>query len=583
MCQARFYDQNNFDGAHYTYTGPQAKPYGMSDWINSLTTDSDGWLIIFNGPNFTGDWHKVSAPAPADESSPYHDLNHVSRGNDGDWKHQIESFVLYEDKKYWDDYAGGTPEVPVEQTAVLFNSGDSFSGNSFRQGAVHFVHDAVATLGWDVRALATGSVAWLAIFDQTDFGGNCRLVYPDQTCKSLGDWTRGYTGVWENMVLSWRQSDYLPQSWNLSLDLDSFKGGYPDHFDDSTGSGPAIGYQTQDARYRIYDPLLAYPSDTAVTASFTIDHLIDMASDDHVTFTMEFNEKGQLQQISGSWETGGDAYQIPDWLVSGVDAIAEIAGAVGALETLGISEAAANFVVGAFDTSCAVFNCLSSGIAKCSESDGGRFYLIPVVCHTVNRACAALTIEGAPVFGAVEGVTGMSFDHNAFATSLNNNSDTSVTSANNGGTYDWSQWSGDSGDLNKILDYTQSSYPFRTWWLETSSANPAAGLDLIVSCKVDYVRGTTDDHIIIVVGFLLSDSGPLTYFAQASVQFGGQEDYNFASTPVTSGDFGQEIHDQLHAVISGDDFGIIDDTTEGRNEIPDVAKANIDAIRAAVS
>jgi hypothetical protein len=168
----------------------------------------------------------------------------------------------------------------------------------------------------------------------------------------------------------------------------------------------------------------------------------------------------------------------------------------------------------------------------------------------------------------------MTFDHTQFATALDNQSGVSISKS-------WYQWSGTSGDLNKTMEYKKGDYTYRTWYQETSVMNGDIGM--FVSCKIDFERSTGDDHIMLLTGFSRTPTGVgQNYtvemkFAQASVQFHGSEDNNIAGVPVTSGDFGQGIYDSLSAILS-EDFGDVDDTTAGRQTLPDIARMNVNAM-----
>ena len=168
----------------------------------------------------------------------------------------------------------------------------------------------------------------------------------------------------------------------------------------------------------------------------------------------------------------------------------------------------------------------------------------------------------------------MTFNHSTFATQLDAYSGISISRS-------WFQWGNTLGSLNTVMEYKKGDNTYRTWYQETSSMKENAGL--LVSCKVDYERGTGDDHIIILTGFQITSTGPVMVFAQASVQFHGDETNNIIGTPVTTGDMGQGIYDSLNASIQSDDFGNVDDSTAGRRTLPDIARANVNSILHSVS
>lgn len=173
----------------------------------------------------------------------------------------------------------------------------------------------------------------------------------------------------------------------------------------------------------------------------------------------------------------------------------------------------------------------------------------------------------------------MNFNHDTFATQIKNTSGISCSSTS------WSQWNNTKGNLNTVLNYSEGSDDFCTWYQETSTwTDRASSKDagMMVSCKIDFKRGTGDDHIILLACFMNTSSGPQMKFAQASVQFHGSEQNNIVGTPVTSGDMGQGIYNSLSAILN-DDFGSVDDSTDGRKKLPGIAQINVNAMLRSVS
>ncbi|MEZ5015622.1 MAG: hypothetical protein R2800_01100 [Flavipsychrobacter sp.] len=167
----------------------------------------------------------------------------------------------------------------------------------------------------------------------------------------------------------------------------------------------------------------------------------------------------------------------------------------------------------------------------------------------------------------------MTFDHNTFATELGSQNEITISKS-------WFQWANTSGSLNTTMEYMKGGDTYRTWYQETSNMKEDAGM--LVSCKIDYERATGDDHIILLTGFAITQDGPKMIFAQASVQFHGSEDNNIVGAPVKSGDMAQGVYDSLSAILS-DNFGEVDDSTAGRQTLPEIAKLNVAAMQAAVS
>jgi hypothetical protein len=246
----------------------------------------------------------------------------------------------------------------------------------------------------------TDSSAWVMIYDQENFMGNSYKLYPGHSGKGSSNPYSDFNHIqrgsdssndWKSQVQSFKLYNHLPASWSLGFDMDTFISLFPNEYDDTPAfSDTAIGYQTQDCEYRIYQPQISYPDENSMAVYLEIDHIIGMSTDDKVTLTLNFTLDGIVSVTNYTWDAGS-GYQIPNGVVKAVDLGAEVAGALGALESAGISEAAAQEFVETFDTCVKVFNDVSKLLNKASENDGGRFYFIPVVCHIINRICSSVT------------------------------------------------------------------------------------------------------------------------------------------------------------------------------------------------
>ncbi len=244
-----------------------------------------------------------------------------------------------------------------------------------------------------IDSAGTDTSAWVMVYDQENYSGNSLKLYPDRTYDDFNKIQRGSdsSNDWKNQVKSFKLYDHLPASWSLGFNLATFKSQFPNNYNDTPAfSDAAFGYQTQDAEYRIYEPQISYPDENSMLVSTEIDHIINMSSDDTVTLSLSFSMDGTVSITNYSWDAGS-AFQISNGVVKAVDLGAEALGAIGALETAGISEAAAQEFVETFDTCVKVFNDISNIMNKFSENDGGRFYLIPVISHVINRICYSVT------------------------------------------------------------------------------------------------------------------------------------------------------------------------------------------------
>ncbi|MFI8979358.1 peptidase inhibitor family I36 protein [Ectopseudomonas khazarica] len=565
-----FYKSQEYkDALQPTYTGPQAQSSPDISGVSSIETGSETWLIVYQGKSFDGDAMQLGP------NTRIYDLTkvHTNRGN-GNWDNQISSFVMYDHKpSFW--ASGATrPELDLQDGEIIFAENTDFEGDCKIYRGTNYAGDLnncqYGTNGTNrdlknnISSLATGTNAWLEVYDQPDYRGEVLKVHPSTEYRDLASAKRGSVGNWSNQLQSFRcfYSTSEPASWFLGLDESLFKSLYLDNYSDSTLNGNAIGYRTQDAQYRIYDPVVDYPDVDTMAAAIQIDHIISASTDDHTNLVLTFNTNRELVQVSQDWQAGS-AYQVPSWVIKTVDIGAEVLGALGALESAGISEAAANEFVETFDAACKTFNKICQVIANLSESDGGRFYMIPVSCHTIVRACLAVANSESG------GGTPINFDHQAVARMLGGN---------------WQQWKGTTGELNQSLEYRKGDYSYRTWYQELSVMRQNAGM--LVTCKVDFVHSIYDDHVILMVGFMATAFGPCAVFAQASIQFHVTDDsdfsnilgepiYSTADAPIS--DLGQAVADSLASQLAGMDFGS-NDNNQARATLPDIAKLNVNII-----
>lgn len=258
---------------------------------------------------------------------------------------------------------------------------------------VYYTTNSKKSMYDSIDSAGTDTSAWVIVYDQENFTGNSMKLFPGNPYNDFNHMQRGSdsSNDWKDQVKSFILYDHLPASWSLGFDLATFKSQFPDNYNDTPAfSDAAFGYQTQDAEYRIYEPKISYPDENSMVVSTVINHIINMSSDDTVTLSLSFSMDGTVSITNYSWDAGSD-FQIPNSVVKAVDLGAEVLGAIGALESAGISEAAAQEFVETFDTCVKVFNDISTFMNKFSENDGGRFYLIPVVSHIISRICYSVT------------------------------------------------------------------------------------------------------------------------------------------------------------------------------------------------
>lgn len=169
---------------------------------------------------------------------------------------------------------------------------------------------------------------------------------------------------------------------SLKFNLSTFKSLYPN----SKAESDYLEYKVEDSNYRI-----KYPTQTSDDKLYIVlDHIRADATDDHVELTVEFSPTGTIKKVNYNWQKGNDGYQVPDNLVKVVDGTLEVIGAVGALETFGLSAELALDAKEAFDFCAKAFNDISTAIVKFNDN-GGQLYFVAVVSHTINRLCSSVS------------------------------------------------------------------------------------------------------------------------------------------------------------------------------------------------
>ena len=394
MTKVTFYNNHDKGGLATPFSDPQAKNSSVNG-TNCIVTESSTWLVVYSESDYKGDYMKVGPNTEVPQ------LSKVDRASGGDWKNNSNSFIMYGVQPSWWNNSGTPPrDIPVPSNGVLFTDDDHFSGdNRTYTGPLsysdlndhHYTTNSGKDLKNNITSLKTGTNAWLQIWDETDYTGNFAHIYPNTTYVDLNDLKRGSSGDWNDQIQSFNLYTSLPAAWNLGFDTNSFIQSFPNYTVSSDMDGTYYEYQSQDCPYHIHLLGTTYPTDSQMQLSFKICY-DTMGHNDQVFLDIFFDGDGSYNSLQYSYEQGG-AIQIPSTLIKAVDVSAEILGAVGALESAGISEAAAQEFVETFDNICKAFNKISNVIYKLSEANDGRFYLVPVVCHVVNRAINAVTIS----------------------------------------------------------------------------------------------------------------------------------------------------------------------------------------------
>lgn len=241
-------------------------------------------------------------------------------------------------------------------------------------------------------SLKTYDNSWLIIFDGNDYNGCSKKYYPNQKEPDLAKVdTDVDDNNWKNDVRSFILYDKEPSSWKLGFDYEKFKGYYQDQYDDSTSSGTAFGYQTQDAKYRIYKPQISYPDDRSMVVQTKIDNK-NATQDDHLYLSITFDTNGIPTQIEYSADYADGKY-IPKTFVLTVDIIIALVGVELALETGTLSLAEAAATIEKFNKCVKYYNDFIDAIQRFTDVDGGKFYLTSVGIHALTKMFNSVIIN----------------------------------------------------------------------------------------------------------------------------------------------------------------------------------------------
>lgn len=381
-----FFKSTDYNGGRDAYDGTLAVPGGLHGIESIQMWNGKSYLVIYDKDNYGGHYLKLENSVK--------NLKDIKRGSDGgDWKHQVQSFIMYEKKPgFWDN---GAPysSIAVDADQVLFCIDTNFSNantiaklprNEPDLNKVQYEHNtgSMSDMKNNIESIKTGSSAWVVVYDETDYKGNQWKIYPGKSYPDLGIIDRGDNGDWKNQIQSFQSFNQKPV-WDLSFNKSKFTGLFAGSR--SYNGQDNLTYTTQGADYKIFFPLISYPDALTMRLELRIEYVVNALShNDKVYLTVDFNGTGGIIAATYSYDAGS-ALQVPEKLVTAVDKGAKLLGILGTLETAGISDEAAEAFVETFDTAVKIFDDISNLAYKIMANDDGRFYLMPVIAHTVAR------------------------------------------------------------------------------------------------------------------------------------------------------------------------------------------------------
>jgi hypothetical protein len=603
---------------------------------DSLQTSEGTWVIVFDSSNYTGNCWQIGDDKYFDN---LHDNEiYDSNGNDtkNHWQGNINSFILYKNKPSW--FVAGSTVVPsndqlfeLNGTQVLLCEDAHYLGNNntlsgpftcldsssifYRTNSERYMSGAYA-----ITSLKTGPNAWLVVYDHSYMAGDFKKIAPNSgpsnnTSSNYSDLKNidrdnlngDSDGNWKNQINSFLIYNYLPEFWNTKyaspyIDFATLYGYYPSPT--SEVSDNKVEYMVEDSKYTIDCPTLQYQSaDQTMTGvnyigdvttdlpttgwtkyNVQMGHVNSLAFDDKVNFDIYFDNAGNIIQIQNFTWTSNGAYDIPSTVIFSVDVIGKYLST--SLNLMGIETNAINDFIDVFNFVCNVFNTIAIKVYQFSDN-GGQFYFLPVICHTINRIAATVATQyDNPLYVDSSDVRHdyvLSFDNNNFPAALNTiidgtASDWAVKQDLDGGTF----------PFNQVTEYTYKGCNYRTWYQESSVS---AELGIFVSCKIDYEIGddSQDDHIILLMGFTIPETAdqttPVLAFAKTTVQFTDASLTNII-TPAYNGyvdspNYSADIIGSVYQFISNEltnDILPVSGTQQGRQYLADITKANMLAI-----
>ncbi len=127
---------------------------------------------------------------------------------------------------------------------------------------------------------------------------------------------------------------------------------------------------------------------------------------------------------------------------------------------------------------------------------------------------------------------------------------------------------------DQAMEYKDDGSEYRTWRQDSSACYLNGGM--VVSTKIDHIRGgNKDDHIIVILAY---DMNGKLALGSASIQM--KKEDPIMVKPITEGDIAQGVKNGIKKQLKSD-YGW-SGSDDGRQNIPNVVKMNIDAMTKSV-
>lgn len=634
-----FQTWNNSDrgGGTDKYTGTQGiNSRDAND--DSLQTSDSTWVIVFDKSNYTGNCWQI-------QNGQYHGNLHDneiydSNGKDtkNHWQGNINSFILYKQKPSW--FVADSSVVPsndqlfeLHGTQVLLCEDAHYQGNNktlegpftcLDTSQIFYITNGQRYMSgaYAISSLKTGPNVWLVVYDHSKMAGDFKKIVPNSGpsgTKSIDysdlnnidrdNLSGDKDGDWNDQINSFLIYNYQPEFWNTSyaspyVDFVTLYNLYP--YPTNNVSDNKVEYMVEDSKYTIDCPALQYQSaDRTMTGvnyigddttdlpatgwtkyNVQMEHVNSLAWNDTAGFDLYFDNAGNIVQIQNFTWTSNGAFDVPKTVIFSVDVIGAYLST--SLAMIGVDTGAIDDFIEGFDFVCNAFNTIAKKVYQFSDN-GGQFYFLPVICHTINRIASTVATQYAvPLYTDPSNVRNsyvLSFDNSSFPAAL------SAAIGSNAGSWAVKQdLTGGTLPFNQVTEYAYEGSNYRTWYQESSVSG---SLGMFVSCKIDYEidyevgDSSKDDHVIILMGFIIPDTAdttaPVLSFAQATVQFTDGSNDNIMTPAFNSAvgapNYSTDIIGSVYEFISSGLTGIsMSSSQQGRQYLADITQANMSAI-----
>ncbi|MBB3841347.1 hypothetical protein FHS57_005375 [Runella defluvii] len=190
MCSVSFFSGTSYSGNGKAYNGQQGQADlgtqyykanekdDLKNDIQSVQTDGNGWVIVFDELNYQG--NSLLIP----NNSTITDLEAYPRGDGGDWKKQIQSFLMYDAQPGFWNFNPPMPQINEAAFSKLFP--DSYEDDKLAGAAIAYnIEDSVYRI-------------YMPTFSWRDINSTCYYVHLDHENSAATDDHAEFYAVFDN-------------------------------------------------------------------------------------------------------------------------------------------------------------------------------------------------------------------------------------------------------------------------------------------------------------------------------------------------------------------------------------------------